>query len=131
MAREEEIKALASDTIAAQWLSSKYYAPFGGNDHPERDKKIYAVRGNWAMQKGLMQAGPDGYTDEITAPCEETGCQCHYMFLYHLRELPKAMLTERGLVELQKFDAICAEMKKTHGEPKITLGPARRSKDIS
>ncbi len=78
-----------------------------------------------------MQAGPDGYADEITEPFEETGCQCSYEYIYHLRDLPEAMLTEHGLAERRKFDAIWADMKKKHGEPKITLGAVRSAKDKS
>lgn len=43
-----------------------------------------------------MRAGPEGFTDEITGPCEESGCQCNYEFLFHLRDIPKDMLTELG-----------------------------------
>lgn len=127
--RAAEAQALASGAIAAKWRSSRYYEPYGGTDHPERDHKIYTIRDNWAMQKGLMQAGPDGYTDEITAPYEETGCQCYFVYLHALRDLPETMLTERGLAERRKFDATWTEMKAKHGEPKITLGAVRSSKD--
>ncbi|MBM2767071.1 hypothetical protein [Burkholderia anthina] len=129
--RAAEAQALASGAIAAKWRSSRYYEPYGGTDHPERDHKIYTLRDNWAMQKGLMQAGPDGYTDEITAPHEETGCQCYFVYVHALRDLPEEMLTEHGLAERRKSDAIWAEMKRKHGEPKITLGAVRRAKDKS
>jgi hypothetical protein len=129
--RAAEAKAFASGAIAAKWRSSRYYEPYGGTDHPERDHKIYTLRDNWAMQKGLMQTGPDGYTDEITAPGEESGCQCHFVYLYALRDLPETMLSEHGLAERRKFDAVWTEMKRKHGEPKITLGAVRSSKDKS
>ena len=128
-ARAEETRALANHAIAARWCSSRYYHPHDGNDHPERDQKLYTIRGNWAMQKGLMQAGLDGYTDEVTAPCEESGCACSYTYIYHLRDLPETMLTARGLAERRKFDAIWTEMKRKNGEPKITLGAVRNTKD--
>jgi hypothetical protein len=117
--------------IAAKWRSSRYYDPYGGTDHPERDHKIYTLRDNWAMQTGLMQTGPDGYTDDITAPREETGCQCYFVYLYALRDLPEAMLTERGIAERRKFEAIWAAAKEKHEEPKITLGAVRSGKDKS
>lgn len=129
--RNAEAQALAGGAIAAKWHSSRYYEPYGGSDHPERDRKIYAFRDNWAMQKGLMQAGPDGYVDEITAPGEESGCQCHFVYLRALRDLPEAMLTERGLAERQKFEAIWSEAKKKHGEPKVVLGAVRNTKGKS
>lgn len=129
--RAAEAQALTNGAIAAKWCSSRYYDPHGGTDHPERDHKIYALRDNWAMRKGLMQAGPDGYTDEITAPFEETGCQCNFVYLHALRDLPESMLTEHGLAERRKFDAIWTAMKTKHGEPKIKLGEVRRSNDKS
>jgi hypothetical protein len=129
--RATEAQALSNGAIAAKWRSSRYYEPYGGTDHPERDHKIYALRDNWAMQKGLMQAGPDGYVDEITVPGEESGCQCQFVYLHALRDLPEAMLTERGRAERQKFEAIWADMKMKHREPKITLGAVRSGKDKS
>ncbi|MCA8003145.1 hypothetical protein [Burkholderia metallica] len=124
-------KAVANGAIAAKWHSSHYYDRYGGTDHPERDGKIYTFRDNWASQRGLMQVGLNGYAEEITEPFEETGCQCFYEYIYHLRDLPGAMLTEHGLAERRKFDAIWADMKKKHGEPKITLGAVRSAKDKS
>jgi hypothetical protein len=53
------------------------------------------------------------------------------VYINALRDLPEAMLTERGLAERQKFEAIWAEMKKKHGEPKVTLRAVRSSKDKS
>jgi hypothetical protein len=129
--RANEAREIAKGAIAARWRSSRYYDPYGGTDHPERDHKIYTLRDNWAMQKGLMQAGPDGYADEITAPGEESRCQCYFVYLHALRDLPEVMLTERGLSERRKFEAIWAEAKKKHGEPKITLGAVRSGKDKS
>lgn len=113
LARENAAAAFASGAIAARWHSSKYYEPYGGHDHPERDLKVYAIRGNWAMRKGFMRAGPDGYEDEITAPCEEPGCQCHYEFLFHLRDLPELMVTGEGRSELARVAATLGAMKKT------------------
>lgn len=92
--RAAEAKALADGAIAGKWHSSRYYEPYGGTDHPERDHKIYTLRGNWAMQKGLMQAGPDGYVNEITAPGGETGCQCHFVYLHNLRDPKRCSLNK-------------------------------------
>lgn len=129
--RAAEAQALASGAVAAKWRSSLYYDPYGSTNHPERDHKIYAVRDNWAMQKGSMQAGPDGFADEITAPSEEAGFQCYFVYLHAPRDLPEAMLTERGLADRQKFDATWAEVKKKHHEPKVALGAARNAKGKS
>ncbi|SDH09751.1 hypothetical protein SAMN05216466_10788 [Paraburkholderia phenazinium] len=88
--------AQQTGAIAAEW-NSRWKRPGYDyrKDHKERDGKIYAIRGSWAMEQGLINKG-DGYTDEITAPAEEVACQCSYTYLNALRELPDRMLTEKG-----------------------------------
>lgn len=96
-----DIIALDNNAIAAEWHS--HYRQAGYNyrpDHKERDGRIYAIRGNWAMDKGYMRAGPDGYTDEITRPAEEVFCRCTYRYIYALRSLPDTMLTNAGRAAL-------------------------------
>jgi hypothetical protein len=65
-------------------------------DHKERDEKIYTMRGNWALNDGLMKVGPAGYTDQVTQPGEEPFCSCSYQYLYNLSSLPETMLTAKG-----------------------------------
>lgn len=69
-------------------------------DHKERDDVIYVLRGNWALEKGLMKLDGHRYTDEITAPGEEVFCRCTYSYIYGLRDLPPGMITELGRAEL-------------------------------
>jgi hypothetical protein len=57
-----------------------------------------------------MHAGPEGFTDEITGPCEESGCQCSYQFLAHLRVIPTDMLTELGAREVEQAQRRVSEM---------------------
>jgi hypothetical protein len=66
-------------------------------DHKERDLLVYAIRGNWAFQQGLMKAGKAGYLDEITQPAEEPYCRCFGQYLYDIADLPDDMLTQKGL----------------------------------
>ncbi len=66
-------------------------------EHLRRTGKVYAIRNNWAIKAGLMKAGPNGYTDQITAPGEEVYCRCFYVYLYAIRRLPDDMLTAEGL----------------------------------
>lgn len=90
------VLAAQSGAIAFMWRSHWRQAGYDYRpDHKERDGKIYAIRGNWAMNKGLMNRG-DGFSDEITAPAEEPFCRCYAVFLYALRDLPDDMLTEKG-----------------------------------
>lgn len=97
-----EIVAVDGGALAARWFS--HYRQKGYDyreDHKERDGHVYVVRGNWALEKGLMKAGPDGYTDEITRPAEEPFCRCSYRYIYALRGLPDDMLTKKGREALQ------------------------------
>lgn len=101
-----DIVAMDNNAIAVEWHS--HYRQAGYNyreDHKERDKHVYAIRGNWAIDRGLMKAGPNGYYDEITAVGEEVFCRCYAVYKYNLRQLPDEMLTQKGklaLSEIQK-----------------------------
>jgi hypothetical protein len=75
-------------------------------NHERLDGRVYAVADNWAIQKGLMVAGPDGYVDDITRPCQEVGCMCSLSWIYSLRELPDAMVTPKARAELPRVRAI-------------------------
>lgn len=97
-----EIVAVDGGALAGEWHShwrqiNYNYRP----DHKERDGKVYAVRGNWALERGLMRA-LDGYIDQITRPGEEPFCRCYYRWFHALRDLPDDMLTRKGLDELER-----------------------------
>ncbi|MDE2472692.1 MAG: hypothetical protein KGL35_29210 [Bradyrhizobium sp.] len=98
-----DVIAIQTGAIAAIWRSHGRHDK-GYDARPEhlaRDGKVYAIRGNWAMQRGLMKKGL-GYTDEITRPAEEPFCRCWYEYLHNLRELPEDMLTAKGRFALQE-----------------------------
>ena len=91
-----EIVALDNGALAGIWHSE--WRRIGYNfrpDHKHRDENVYVVRGNWALEQGLMK--PDGhlYTDDLTKPGEEVYCSCRYQWIYNLRSLPNSMLTEK------------------------------------
>jgi len=71
-------------------------------DHRTQDKSTYAVRDNWAIAKGFMNAGLHGYLDDITRPAQEIGCCCNLRYVYNLGDLPEAMLTYTGKTELRR-----------------------------
>lgn len=101
-----DILARDGQALAGVWHSHWRQGNYDyREDHKDRDLVVYVVRGNWALAKGLMQA-PDGYTDEITAPASEINCRCFYQYLYHLRDLPKDMLTKKGADELERVRKI-------------------------
>lgn len=69
------ILALEGGALALIWHS--HWRQPGYNyrrDHKERDLRVYAIRGNWALERGLMKAGPAGYYDQVTAVGEEVFC---------------------------------------------------------
>ncbi len=97
MAAVNEVIAKQTGAIAAEWRShgrdDKSYD--ARPEHLHRDGSIFAIRGNWAMERGLMNKGV-GYVDGIERPGELPYCRCYYVYLHNLRELPDSMLTERG-----------------------------------
>lgn len=96
---------LATDggAIAGEWHSHWRQAGYDyREDHRERDGNVYALRGNWAIDRGLMRRGRNGYTDEITDPGEEVFCRCFYRWIYALRDLPDEMVTKAGKEELKR-----------------------------
>jgi hypothetical protein len=97
------IIAIEAGAIAAEW-HSRWRQPHYHyrEDHKERDGKVWAIRGNWAIEKGLMKPGPEGYTDEITKPNEEIACRCSYRYIYTLRSLPDTMLTVKGQAAINR-----------------------------
>ena len=98
-----ETVATGGGAIAAKWFSHWRQAGYDyREDHKERDGQVYAIRGNWAMAKGLMKVGDAGYVDDVTKPGEEPFCRCAYRYVYNLRSLPDDMLTAKGRDELKK-----------------------------
>jgi hypothetical protein len=99
------VMAVGGGAIAAKWRSHYRQLNYEyREDHKQRDDKIYAIRGNWQIERGFMKAGPAGYTDEITQPAEEPMCRCYYVYEYGLRALPDDMITQKGRDELARID---------------------------
>lgn len=97
---------LATDggALAAEWDSNWRQKGYDyREDHKERDGKVYAIRDNIAIQKGLMKKGPNPYTDQITKPGEEVYCRCSYTYIYLLSDLPADMLTIKGKESLARI----------------------------
>ncbi|OYY59045.1 MAG: hypothetical protein B7Y55_01155 [Polynucleobacter sp. 35-46-207] len=100
MAAIDATIAHGNGAIAMQWQSHWRQPGYDyREDHKERDGKVYAIRGAWAISDGLINKGA-GYTDEITAPAQEISCKCNGIYLYSLNELPDEMLTAKGRAEL-------------------------------
>jgi hypothetical protein len=99
-----DIIARDNNALAVIWHS--HWRQSGYNyreDHKERDLHVYAIRGNWAMERGLMKAGPDGYYDEIDGVGDAVFCRCYAEYIYSVGGLPADMLTRKGLDELRRI----------------------------
>lgn len=98
-----DILARDGGALAVKW-NSHYrqmnydYRP----EHKERDGKFYALRPNWALERGLMKRGPEPYYDEVTAFGQEIFCRCWGTYVHTLRKLPDDMLTAAGRMELDR-----------------------------
>ena len=93
----DQIIAHEGGAIAGKWrdhgsVDHRYHAR---KEHMARDDKFYAIRGNWALEKGYMTKC-DGYTDDQTQPGEEVYCRCFYVYIYNLRDLPPEFITKKG-----------------------------------
>jgi len=110
-----EILATDGGAIAGEWHS--HWRQKGYNyrkDHKERDRQVYAMRGNWAMKSGLMKCGPAGYTDDITQPGEEVFCfpgDSKIPFAYG------AMKAFRRWYAGELTEIVCASGKSLRGTP--------------
>lgn len=106
IANIDNIIATGNNAIAAEWHSHWRQPGYDyREDHKERDKLIYLIRGNWAQKNGYVKAGPAGYLDEITQPGEEVFCRCYVTYLYNLRSIPEDMLTQKGRKFLESMKA--------------------------
>lgn len=100
------IVATDGGAIALIWKSHWRQAGYNyREDHKERDGLVYAIRGNWAIDKGLMKVGPDGYYDQIDHVGQAVFCRCNAVYLYNLRDLPSNMVTAKGDATITRVSA--------------------------
>ncbi|MEJ0017525.1 MAG: hypothetical protein WDN25_13360 [Acetobacteraceae bacterium] len=98
--------AVEGGAIAVVWNSHWRQAGYNYRpDHKERDGRVFAIRGSWALERGLMKAGPAGYYEDVTAFAEEPFCRCYGTYLYALRRLPGEMVTAKGRAEMERAAA--------------------------
>lgn len=96
-----DIVARDGGAIAAIWHSHWREAGYNfREEHKQRDRHLYVVRNNWALESGFMKLGGSQYTDEISEPGYEIYCRCYYQYVYNLRDLPVIMLTNKGKAAL-------------------------------
>jgi hypothetical protein len=116
----EHIFVLAGNPLAAIWHYSdldaqgEYQKTY---NHQQRDGRVYAVRGNWAIEKGLMKVGPAGYLDAISSPGQELGCMCSLQWVTGVRRLPGDMIMDKGRSELDRVTAVIPVERQTENKP--------------
>jgi hypothetical protein len=121
----EFIFCLEGNPVAAIW----HYNPLDEQgidpkiqNHKQRDSLVFAVRDNWAIIKGLMRVGPNGYLDEVSRPSQEAGCMCRLQWVYSINRLPANMVTEKGHSELKRVQVATRAGVETQ-KPKSVTGP--------
>jgi hypothetical protein len=103
----DDVVAQDGGAIAEIWRSNWRQKNYNyREDHKDRDGEVYLLRRSWARDAGFVKPGKAGFSDDITRPGEEVFCRCYCTFLYHLRQLPKDMLTAKGVAELQRVRAL-------------------------
>lgn len=92
-----DIVATANNAIAAEWRSHWRQQGYQyRQEHKERDQVVYALKGTWAVNEGLIKPGPQGWYEDHERPGEFVLCRCWVRWIYALRDMPKAMLTQKG-----------------------------------
>ncbi len=87
----DHVEAELGGAIAMRWRHVHQAGYDARPEHVARDGKVFALRGNWAMEKGLMKRGPHPYYDEIDAVAEKPYCQCWAEPIYSVAKLPDDM----------------------------------------
>lgn len=104
------VVATAGGAIAVIWHSHWREINYDYRvQHKKRDGLVYALKGNWALEKGLMNKG-DGYYEDMDQVGQEPFCRCWCTYLYNLRDLPPEMLTEKGKTALAEARARIAAL---------------------
>lgn len=60
------------------------------------DGQVFAVRANWALNKGLMTPDSVGFIDDIDRPKQAVGSMCSIQWLFNLQNLPPNMIVVTG-----------------------------------
>ncbi len=101
-----EVIAQNQNAIAMVWHSNWRQPGYDyREDHKDRDERVYALKGSWAIERGMMKAGPNGFYEDITKVGEEPFCRCHAQWIYNVRSLPESMVTAKGRKALAEAKA--------------------------
>lgn len=100
VANVQQTVAESNDALGFFWRHIHQAHYDARPDHEARDGKFFALRGNWAIEAGLMKRGPNPYSDEIDTPSVAPYCRCWAVWVYNIRELPPECLTEKGRLQI-------------------------------
>ncbi len=105
----------ANNAIAMVWR----YSPWSClvSSHRDLDERLYAVRGNWALQKGLMLVPSGGFSDEVKSRRRELGCMCTFQFVFNVTGLPTDTLTPAGIAMVASAASRREEFMRSMKEP--------------
>lgn len=98
---------IAKDRNAIAGIWHHHYKRYPRPVHVHRDGLVYLVRDSWAKAAGFIKP-TNGYTDEIDRPGELILCGCSYGWVYNIRDLPPANVTDKGRDELRRVRAMIA-----------------------
>lgn len=71
-------------------------------EHVARDGDFFLLRDSWAVEQGLVKTRGVTFTVDIEQPGEFVFCSCHYEYVYSLNDLPRELLTAKGLEEMDR-----------------------------
>jgi hypothetical protein len=105
---------LEQGPIAVVWHYSEQDEDVEGplkSNHLARNDVLYAVRGNWAVQRDLMVVPAEAtYIDDVTRPGQELGCMCLLEWKFGLRDLPGGWVTDKGQASLEAAQRKLAQL---------------------
>ena len=127
-----DIVAKDNNALAAIWHSHGHTDPSynARKIHLQREGSIYAIRNNWAIEKGLMKKGPSGYLDDIDQPGEFVYCfpgDTSLDFAYGISKAYRRFFSGK-LTVLKTIDG--AELRATPNHPVLTQRGWIAIKDI-
>jgi hypothetical protein len=98
------ILARGSGAIAARW--SHHFSLHPRPTHIDRDGVVYLIRNSWADDAGFVTPGKGGYYDDLVDQAGvAVNCRCSTVYYVALRQLPRDMLTQKGLEEMVRAAA--------------------------
>jgi len=74
--------------------------------HVARDGEYFLIRDSWAAEQGLVKTRGVTFTVDIEQPGELIFCGCHYEYVYAIGDLPRELLTAKGVEELDRVRRI-------------------------